>query len=69
MRQPQLGDLWMIVVTDPVFNVSRVFGEHVCVCAPTEGVLSWRTLDGEFWLDLNDSAIAERRFLAPASSL
>ena len=40
MDQPQMGDLWMITVTDPDFG--RVFGEKVCVCAPTDGMLSWR---------------------------
>lgn len=67
MDQPQMGDLWMITVTDPDFG--RVFGDKVCVCAPADGVLCWRTLDGAFWLDLNDSAIASRRLLAPASAV
>lgn len=59
---PELNDLWEITVTDPSF--SRVRGSTLCRVSFREGVLCWTHAEtGEFWLDINDSAIDSKRFV------
>lgn len=59
---PQLGDLWEITVTDPRFK--RVLGATLCRVGFLEGYLCWNRQDtGEFWLDINDTAISSKRFI------
>jgi hypothetical protein len=62
MNTPQIGDLWEITVTDPEFT--RVHGTTLCHVGVMEGYLCWRRHDtGEFWLDINDSAINSKRLV------
>jgi hypothetical protein len=64
---PELDDLWEITVTDPIFT--RVLGTTLCHVGYTEGYLCWRRHDtGEFWLDINDCAIASKRFVWRANT-
>lgn len=64
--EPRLGDLWWITVSDPMFGASRQ-GRHLCRVSFFEGYLCWTLArTGDFWLDLNDSAISHKElFVRP----